>query len=240
MKAVLLSSCSHQAHTRKCPHPLPSSHRHRWLCPHHLCCWWFQHQLGAGTHMQMGQIKTFWWRHRAASLNIEVPSTCAALCAYNHVWEVATVFGRVEVSRNVVVLIWFVHEIVTHQFIHHTCSGRLQYWSPPPPRPTAGSRLERRSRCIFLGCNVSTNNEKIALISTNENQDHSHLSPRPQSQWSASSRRFRQNQSNKYPLQRGNEWMALLAERERAMRFDGGRYERVILCLQCINCNRLK
>lgn len=104
MKAVLLSSHSHQAHTRKCSHPLPSSHRHRWLCPHHLCCW-FQHR--SATQWPTSR----WAKSQTARLNIEVPSTCcAALCAYNHVWEVAAVFGSTEVSSRNVVLIWFVHE----------------------------------------------------------------------------------------------------------------------------------
>jgi hypothetical protein len=75
MKADLLSSHSHQAHTRKCPHLLPtSSNRHRWLCPHHLCCW-FQHR--SATQWPTSR----WAKSQMARLNIEVLEyLCSALC----------------------------------------------------------------------------------------------------------------------------------------------------------------
>jgi hypothetical protein len=89
--------------------------------------------------------------------------------------------------RNVV-LIWFVHEEMNSPIKPSRPSCRLQYWSPFLPYSTTGGyRLYRRSRCIFLGCNVSTNDENMHWFQQMKiNITHiSLLKTRPQSQRSA-------------------------------------------------------
>jgi hypothetical protein len=110
MKAVLLSSPSHQAHNRKCPYPLPSSHRHCWLRLHHLCCCcccWFQHCSSATQSPTCSGAK---WKHfddgtwwPASILKSQAPVQRFPISIMCEKWP--RCFGRAEVSRNVVVLI---------------------------------------------------------------------------------------------------------------------------------------
>ena len=90
MKAVLLSSPNHQADTKKCPHPLPSLHRHHPTRPYHFCWGWFQHHL----IVQMGQIDVaFRFRHlggrRPRYWCLEL--CCTMFTAYNRVREASVV-----------------------------------------------------------------------------------------------------------------------------------------------------
>jgi hypothetical protein len=45
----------------------------------------FAPQRNAVANIEMGQIKTFRWQHRAAGLDTEVASSCTALPTHDHV-----------------------------------------------------------------------------------------------------------------------------------------------------------
>ena len=74
-----------------------------------ICCAWFQHRdCAAADTCRTGRIVDV--GTSAASLNTEVGSSCTALPSSIMREMRPPFFGRAEVSRGNVVLIWFVHE----------------------------------------------------------------------------------------------------------------------------------